>query len=297
MNFWILLPAAVAIVLIAFSLGYSLSRRQMKTHQKNRRIAGRPAGKKMLREETNHREKLLDGRQTEQKLRGYIQLMDTLINTIPNPIYYRGTDGTFIGCNLAFAGEVMGLTRDRIIGYGVRGIADRVPPELVDVLNDDVQKVNASHEINIFEASVPCADGQVREFLFTTTPMFEADGAISGSISVMIDLTEKNRAASNRMQQEKFEGVLETAGAVCHELNQPLQVLSGYAELVMGQAPGQDLSSQLSRQIITQVERMAEITQKLQSITRYETMSYGENSRIIDIHKSSIPSPSSVKEI
>ena len=39
--------------------------------------------------------------------------------------------------------------------------------------------------------------------------------------------------------------------------------------------------------IMGQIERMRDITDKLQGITRYETMTYTANSRIIDIRKAS----------
>lgn len=105
----------------------------------------------------------------------------------------------------------------------------------------------------------------------------------------MVDLTETNRAADDRIQKEKFQGVLETAGAVCHELNQPLQALSGYAELIqMEGGPDRQVFS-LAQQILDQVERLADITGKLQNLTRYETITYRNQSRIIDIHRSSEP--------
>ena len=56
-------------------------------------------------------------------------------------------------------------------------------------------------------------------------------------MAVLSDLTEKNRAARDRLQKEKLEGVLEIAGAVCHEFNQPMQVISGYCELLMKELP------------------------------------------------------------
>ena len=108
-----------------------------------------------------------------------------------------------------------------------------------------------------------CADGKRRDFLFSLAPVTDSHGEIGGSVAVLSDLTDKNRAAQDRMNKEKLEGVLETAGAVCHELNQPLQALSGYTEL------------------------MRDITDKLQGVTRYETTDYAGNTKIIDIHKSS----------
>jgi DNA-binding response OmpR family regulator len=38
-------------------------------------------------------------------------------------------------------------------------------------------------------------------------------------------------------EKEKFQGVLEMAGAVCHEINQPLMVISGYSEILLMDVP------------------------------------------------------------
>lgn len=289
MTVWMLFPAALVIILVAFSLGYGFCRWQAKTDRTTRREPQPQAPRKTPPAGPRGKGPPPPHRQTEQKLRGYIHLMDTLINTIPNPIYYLGSDGTFMGCNQAFARQVAGTTRGRIIGRRLPDLAGQVPPELVTALSDErLQPSAAAGETSgALEAGIPCPDGATREFLTTTTPVQETDGTVSGVIGVMIDLTEKNRAAVDRMRRERFEGVLETAGAVCHELNQPLQILSGYAELARTRAPDRELTAELSRQIVTQVDRMARITEKLRKITRYETMAYGEDARIIDINRAS----------
>ena len=105
------------------------------------------------------------------------------------------------------------------------------------------------------------------------------------------DLTEKNRAAQDRMQKEKLQGVLETAGAVCHEMNQPLQALSGYIEILAFKLKGQDDAKAHLERITQQIDRMRTITNKLQGITRYETTDYAGNTKIIDIHKASEQGP------
>ena len=219
---------------------------------------------------------------TEEKLRSYLHLMDALINTIPNPIFFKDADGVFRGCNQAFARDIVGLTRDRIIGCRAEELAESLPDELVTCLKRNRATKSA------FEAEIPCADGRRRDFLFNTAPVTGGEGLErSGSIGVMLDLTEKNRAARERAQKEKFIGVLETAGAVCHELNQPLQVISGYAELMMVDLSRGDKHYELAEQILEQVERIADITGKLQKITRYKTVDYGRHAKIIDIHQSS----------
>ncbi len=231
--------------------------------------------------ESHHRGETDLRLQTEEKLRSYLRLMDTLINTIPNPIYFMDVDGVFRGCNQAFAKDIIGQTRDRIIGQKARDLDEGIAEDLIRCL----ERIGLQQ--SAFEAEIPCADGKRRDFLFNTTPVNGEEGERAGSVGVMQDLTDKNRAARDRAQKEKFQGVLETAGAVCHELNQPLQVISGYAELMLVELADGEKQQGLAEQILDQVERIADITGKLQKITRYKTVDYGPYAKIIDIHQAS----------
>ena len=86
---------------------------------------------------------------------------------------------------------------------------------------------------------------------------------------------------------EKLQGILETAGAICHELNQPLQYLSGSSELIlMNLTDDSPVFKDISK-MKQQIEKMGKITKKLMGITSYETRSYAGNKKILDIHKSS----------
>jgi len=105
-------------------------------------------------------------------------------------------------------------------------------------------------------------------------------------LECFIDISEHKRAERERLKKEKLKGVVEMAGAVCHELNQPLQSISGFSELLMMEME-KDMPVYEKVSIIkNQVVRMGEITKKLMHITKYETKGYLED-RIIDIEKSS----------
>jgi PAS domain S-box-containing protein len=224
---------------------------------------------------------------TESKLRSYLKLMDTLINTIPNPICYMDLEGMFLGCNQAFAKSIIGLTRDRIIGKNVNELSELIRPDLSLCLDLKKNQNGIKEEEYSFESEITCADDHKREYLFTIAGVFDSSGNRNGTVVVMQDLTDKNRAARHRLQSEKLQGVLEIAGAVCHELNQPLQALSGYVELADVEMTYGDRGFDQVKQMRRQIDRMALITGKLQGITRYETMDYIENTKILDIEKSS----------
>jgi CheY-like chemotaxis protein len=97
----------------------------------------------------------------------------------------------------------------------------------------------------------------------------------------------RHRSESERMYREKLQAVLETAGAICHELNQPMMAISGHTELLLDSLGPDDPVFPKIAKIKSQVERMGAITQKLMGITRYETKNYVQGERIVDIEKSS----------
>ena len=238
------------------------------------------------RQQESHAESKAHWEQSEEKLRGYLQLMDTLMNTIPNPIYFKDVEGLYQGCNKVFAKKILGLTRDRIIGRRPQELTDQVPADLAAAYQREELKMIDKAGIHTFEAPVQCADGKRRDFLFSLAPVLDRQEQFDGSVAVLSDLTEKNRAAQHRIQKEKLEGVLETAGAVCHEFNQPLQAVSGYTELLAMQLDGHDARPYIDK-ITIQIDRMRDITDKLQGVTRYETKDYAGNTKIIDIDKAS----------
>jgi signal transduction histidine kinase len=55
-----------------------------------------------------------------------------------------------------------------------------------------------------------------------------------------------------RPQRERLQGVFEMAGAVCHELNQPLMAISGYTDLLAMKVPKNDTNYEKVVKIQTQ---------------------------------------------
>jgi PAS domain S-box-containing protein len=106
------------------------------------------------------------------------------------------------------------------------------------------------------------------------------------AIESFVDISEHKQAQLELMERKKLEGVIEMSGAVCHEMNQPLQVVSGQCELIMLDADETDPFFARIQTIYHQVGEMGRITGKLMDITRYRTKEYLAE-RIIDIDEAS----------
>ena len=101
------------------------------------------------------------------------------------------------------------------------------------------------------------------------------------------DITVRKNREETQRKSEKLAGALEMAGAACHELNQPLQVIAGYAELLTIEDTLDLKEQEMIDEIKKHVKRLAIITNKLNNITRYETAEYVNGTKIIDIYKAS----------
>lgn len=280
--------ASMMLLLSCGLVAWSIQRqRKTQQHFKRMQTALREARSNIENLEQQHLKKEVQREATEEKLRGYLQLLDVLINTIPNPIYYKDEQGIFQGCNTMFANTILGLKRDRIIGKRAQDIPEQIPPDLAATYQRQEMNTLGKGSYLTHEAQVQCADGHRRDFLFTLAPINNPKGEAIGSVSVLADLTEKNRAEKDRLEKKKLEGVLETAGGVCHEFNQPMQALSGYLEILALKIKPDHSGLEYIEKAMNQIERMGSVTTKLQRITRYETMPYADKTRIIDINKSS----------
>jgi len=110
--------------------------------------------------------------------------------------------------------------------------------------------------------------------------------AILLSLSLSLAITQRKQAMDAKLHEEKLNGVLEMAGAVCHELNQPLMSISGFSELLLEDLPDNHIQKENLGEIKKQAGYLGEITGRLMNITKYKTKRYLKRN-IIDIEAAS----------
>jgi len=133
-----------------------------------------------------------------------------------------------------------------------------------------------------FEGTLVSVDGDSIPVLKSVIPVII--GNQECLIESFIDIRDQKNSESDRLQREKLQGVIELAGAVCHEMNQPMQAVSGHADLLMLEVTPDDRVHRRVSTIAEQVTRMGEITKKLMSITHYKTKDY-LSGQIFDIEQ------------
>ena len=104
-------------------------------------------------------------------------------------------------------------------------------------------------------------------------------------LAVVRDMTELNRLHQQSLEYTKLQSMLEIAGTICHELNQPLQVLVGRLDLIRLQDSGNEKLRTHLDSITQSVKKISDITLKLRHITNYQTKPYLDDYRIVDLNE------------
>lgn len=89
------------------------------------------------------------------------------------------------------------------------------------------------------------------------------------------------------IEKEKLVGVLEMAGAVCHEFNQPLQAMQLYLDILDAGNFKENKGPEELDRLREQLDRISGICRKIMRISKYESTDYVDGIKIIDIDKAS----------
>jgi len=186
-------------------------------------------------------------------------------------------DGFYVDVNEAFL-RTTGYQRHEVIGKSSRELGIWVQPEKRAEMAEKLRKEGA---VRNMEVEFRMKSGEIRNVLWSAEVIDYGDEKCL--IAVTRDVTARHRAQQEQLKREKLQGILEIAGATCHEVNQPLQYISLLLDELMKDDPKNGNLLEMKKQC----DRIKAITQKMEGITIYESMDYVQGKKIIDINGAS----------
>jgi diguanylate cyclase (GGDEF)-like protein/PAS domain S-box-containing protein len=149
----------------------------------------------------------LERKRAEEQLREAQRATQELIEALPNPIFFKGTDGRYLGVNKAWE-KYFATPRQAFVGKTVHDLypEDR---DIADRLHAMDEALWASPGTQVYETAIRTPDGQDREAIYYKATFTQADGSVGGLIGTIIDITERKRAEE---ELRHFRAAMDVSG-------------------------------------------------------------------------------------
>ncbi|MEA3444504.1 MAG: PAS domain S-box protein, partial [Bacteroidota bacterium] len=109
-----------------------------------------------------------------------------LKSTIPNPVYYKDTNGIYRDCNPAFL-KFVGKTHNEVIGHTV---FDVVPFDVAYTYKTKDEELFRERKIQIYESKYKTRNGEIRDIKLYKDVLRNEDGEVIGILGVIHDITD-----------------------------------------------------------------------------------------------------------
>ncbi len=130
----------------------------------------------------------------------YIQFLRTLIETLPNPLYYEDMGGWIQGCNGAFE-KFLSLPKNSAIGQ-------RTVDLFLGAVDDGSEDLEPGFLVypDACETSfhMPLPDGRIHHAIFRKAPFWNADGRPEGYVVTLLDITKLKETEEALRQSESL---------------------------------------------------------------------------------------------
>jgi len=163
-----------------------------------------PAIQRELKEAESRKER----KRAEEALRNQCELVTTLLDSIPSPIFYKDTSGVYQGCNHAWA-EFTGTSKENIIG---RTVYDVGPREIAEKHEAADRELFDDPGAQRYEWKVKAADGSEKDVIFNKATFNDSGGSVAGLVGVMTDITERKLTEKAlKVSEDKYRSIFENA--------------------------------------------------------------------------------------
>jgi len=176
-----------------------------------------------------------DQKRTEETLREAQQVLQLVMNHIPQAIFWKDRNSVFLGCNYRLAQDLGYSNPEEMIGktdYDI-AIAEHAAAYQADdrrVMETDIAELN-------FEESLIKVDGSEAWLRTSKIPLHDSHNAVMGVLCTYEDITlqKESEAAVNQARQEAERANAtkgEILSRISHELRTPLNAILGFGQLL-----------------------------------------------------------------
>ena len=135
----------------------------------------------------------------ETQLQDQQHFMQSLLEALPTPIFYKDSAGRYLGANQAFY-DLLGVTPAQYVGKTVEELS---PPALAARYRAaDEALFGQPDQTQSYEAQVRSGSGEMRDVVFVKAVFRDHQNQVAGLIGAILDMTERHRAEQAVQESE-----------------------------------------------------------------------------------------------
>ena len=197
----------------------------------------------------------------ERKLREAEAELAHTIEVVPGIIATANAHtGRFTHCNPA-SSSILGFSSEEFLS---RPFIEFVHPDDRQSTIDEVERQLKGGSVARFENRYICKDGSYRWLEWRATAADEK-GVVYAAAT---DITERLALEVHVRQSQKLESIGTLAGGVAHEINNPINGIMNYAQLILNRLGPDSPVSEFATEIGNEARRVAAIVRNLLSFSR-----------------------------
>ncbi len=142
-------------------------------------------------------------------------------------------DGRIRDFNRPFS-AVSGRPREEIIGKYVWDVwyGGKIFNDQGEYLATSLESLKTGRYIRGREFSLKDHKGTLRWFIIDSFPLYDGEGHITGSMSILEDITEQKYLENEIYRSEKLATLGQLAASLAHEIRNPLTVIQGFVQMM-----------------------------------------------------------------
>ena len=232
----------------AFLQAYLMEKEKSKVKKANLELGEKVADRtaKLLRSNKVLRQQIVERKDAEDRLRESREKYRTILQTMEEGYYEYDTAGKLQFCNDSFL-NITGYDREEMMGSHYKIFTK--PKDVTNVFRAFNRVYVSQKPSKEFEWRIHRKDGGDRYLEASMSPIKNAEGLPNGFRGIVRDVSDRIWAEdslkeayqelkltqSQLVQTGKLASIGELAAGVAHELNQPLMVVRGTAQLLIRQ--------------------------------------------------------------
>jgi PAS domain S-box-containing protein len=174
-------------------------------------------------------------RRTKNQLQLKLRFIETLLNTINTPIFYKDKQGKYVGGNSAFC-TFIGQPREEIIGKTMYDFFDG-QDRFLELHKEIEHKLLDGQAVGEYTMEYLTPNGKLQTMLVKKSLYYDLEGNVDGILTILHDITElveieqeKKQNESFMVQQSKLAEIGEMISAIAHQWNEPLVEMSAIVQ-------------------------------------------------------------------